>query len=126
MNRFIHLCATVFNIILEENMKKLIITGGLLVLMTATVNGCQIDDDEDECDVYCNEMTECSELMDQPFSRAKCERDCRDDRQAYNLVGCADRFLDLIECQGDISCTDANEVGDKCATEIDRLNRCLD
>lgn len=106
-------------------MKHLKMMLGMLFVVSAWTIGCNVDD-EDECDVYCREMTRCSELMDQPFSNASCERDCRDDLQAYDLIGCEDRYLDLIECEGDLSCNDANDVGDECAPEIDRLYRCLD
>ena len=106
-------------------MKKLIFMVSILVFCFAFINGCTGEDDPDECEIFCDEMTHCSEMMDQPFSRASCERKCRDDLQAYDLIGCEDDFLDLLECRSDISCTDANDVGNECAGEIDDLNHCL-
>ncbi len=88
--------------------------------------GCGDDDDPNPCEIFCEEMTDCSELLDQPFSRTRCERDCRDDLESYGLVNCDDDFLDLIECRSNLACSELNDVGDKCADEIDDLNRCLD
>lgn len=107
-------------------MKTLTIMGMAMGLVFCFITGCASDDDPDECEIYCKEITDCSEMMDQPFSNARCERNCHDDLQAYHLIGCEDDFLDLLDCRSDLSCTDENDLGDRCADEIDDLNRCID
>ena len=106
-------------------MKKLTFLSVIMGMYFVCINGCT-SDNPDECDIYCHELTACSETLDLPFSNARCERDCRDDRQAYELVNCDDEFVDYLDCRSDLSCTEQNDVGNECADEIDDLNRCLD
>ena len=106
-------------------MKKLMSLALIMGMYGLFIIGCS-SDEPDECDIYCHELTNCSETLGFPFSNARCERDCRDDRQAYELIRCDDEYLDYLDCRSDLSCTEQNDVGNKCADEIDDLNHCLD
>ena len=78
------------------------------------------------CETYCNEMVDCAEMFNQPESRSRCERECFEDLDAYETSACERRYLDLLECQADISCTEEYDVGDNCASEIEDLVRCVE
>ena len=85
------------------------------------------DDDKDhDCQIYCTSMGDCYQTINQPFSKTSCERSCFDDLEAYHSVGCDDRFLDLLRCQVDSSCTNLSNLTSNCASEIDRFSSCLE
>ena len=87
---------------------------------------CQQEEEKSGCELYCDAMSDCYRLLDQPFSRSACIRDCEDSLERYISVGCRSRYYDLLECKTDLSCSDANEVSDVCASEIDSLTGCVE
>lgn len=84
------------------------------------------DDEKDPCELYCETMTDCYRMLDQPFSASSCRRDCYDNFERYGSVGCKNRYLDLVECKTDLSCTDANNVSEDCAPETEDLIQCIE
>ncbi len=97
----------------------------MMLLFTGfTVGACRPEEPH-QCEEYCDEMLSCAETLGQLESRTACERDCFEWLERYETVGCEDQYLDLKECELDISCTSSQEVGDICATEIQRLNSCI-
>lgn len=82
--------------------------------------------EEDVCDDYCASVRDCYEMNDVWFSVSRCRRDCNDERQGYDLIGCKSSFEQLRDCQAGLSCAAQGEVGDKCASEIDIFDKCVD
>ncbi len=91
------------------------------------VMSCHSDDDEPTpCENYCYSMSDCYQLLDQPFSSSECLRNCTDNTERYSSVGCRNRYLDLLECKTDLSCADANNVSEDCAPETEDLVNCVE
>lgn len=96
-----------------------------MVLLTAYLATACRPEEPHQCEEYCDEMVTCAETLGQLESRSACERDCFDWLERYETVGCDDQFISLKECQIDMSCTSSQDVGDICASEIQRLNSCI-
>jgi hypothetical protein len=96
-----------------------------LVCIGYFLTGCE-EDTFSVCDDYCKTAQGCAQLNGTWFSVSRCERDCEDEREGYALMDCGEPFLDLRECQADLSCAALGDVGDKCAGEIDLFNLCVD
>ena len=105
-------------------MERLIHFGLIIVVVMLAASRCR-PEDEHICEAYCDEMVECAETLDQPESRSRCERECFEDLDQYETAACEKRYLELVECQKDISCNEAYDVGDKCANEIEDLVQCV-
>ncbi len=97
-----------------------------LISATMLALSCNNEDEPDSCERYCGEMSDCYRLLDQPFSTSECKRSCYDNMERYASVGCKARYVDLIECKTDLSCSDANNVSEDCAPESEDLVDCVD
>ena len=82
------------------------------------------EEEPDICESYCGEMSDCYRLLDEPFSGSECKRKCYDNMERYSSVGCRGRYIDLVECKTDLSCTDANKVSEICAPETEAAVKC--
>ena len=89
------------------------------------LSACNNEDEPDPCETYCSTMGDCYRMLDQPFSGSSCRRDCYDNFERYASVGCKNRYLDLVECKTDLSCSDANSVSEDCAPETEDLIQCV-
>jgi hypothetical protein len=98
----------------------------VVALISAWIASCSEDDENDPCDFYCATMSKCYQTLDQPFSATACRRDCHDNIERYASVGCKTRYLDLLECKTDLSCADANNVSEDCASETNSLINCVE
>lgn len=101
----------------------------IAILALAFIGSVPVGCEEHEysvCKDYCRTVQGCYELSGTWFSISECRRDCEDEREGYTLIGCEDPFLDLRECQADLSCSALGDVSDKCAGEIDLFNICVD
>jgi hypothetical protein len=96
------------------------------ILTAVLVMSCNDDDEPTPCEKYCGTMSECYQLLDQPFSSSECNRTCYDNMERYTSVGCQNRYRDLLECKTNLSCSDANNVSEDCAPEADDLVQCVD
>lgn len=77
------------------------------------------------CDDYCDKASECAKLTTQMFSTSECLRNCNDSLERNASVYCEMEVEDYITCQIDLTCNDWNEQGQRCPTEVDRLNVCI-
>jgi len=96
---------------------------GLALLVAIFFLGCS---DGDVCERYCDKASDCSSQYNQMFSFTECKRNCYESRERSASVYCQYESEDYTYCLIDLSCNDWNEQGQRCPTEVDRLNTCID
>jgi len=106
-------------------MIRLLLTGVIGASLCLLALACEDEDEPDDCQIHCAAEEDCQLASDQPFSESRCVRQCREDVEAYDLVGCGDDFLDLLDCQDGLSCNQWNDYSTYCATEINRFDNCM-
>jgi hypothetical protein len=110
----------------KERPLKTAILMTVFLLSSFYVFSCIHEGNDDICADYCQDAEICYEINNIGFSVTKCTRECRDEKEAKKLIGCDRQFTDLKECENRLSCAAMAEVGDKCASEINSLTKCID
>ena len=78
------------------------------------------------CDDYCDRAGDCAKMGDRMFSETDCKDTCKTDKERYESIDCGFEFTFFLECVNDLACNHWEDQGEKCGSEIDAINHCVE